>query len=128
MEVITPGQGANGDVEPPPPPATVDSELLIRHLVSVLELTLGASREDLEGKGSLLSNAKRNDTVQRCLRFASEAQVALYVQKDTIPAEASNGLPNGHDRSGKTIILFASSMGLTKPFRTRYPIALLAVL
>ena len=104
MEVITPGQGANGEVTPPTPPATIESELLVRHLVNLLELTLGASIDDLEGKGSLLSDAKRSDTVQRCLRFASEAQLALYVQKDTVPAEISNGLPNGHDRSGKELV------------------------
>lgn len=113
MEVITPGQGANGEVASPPSPATIDSEILIRHLVNLLELTLGASIEELEGKGSLLSDAKRNDTVQRCLRFASETQVALYVQKDIIPAEASNGFPNGHDRSGKTSALLSCRIKLT---------------
>ena len=99
MEVITPGQGANGEVSPPTPPATIDSELLVQHLINLLDLTLGASIDDLESKGSLLSDVKKSDTVQRCLRFASEAQVALYVQKDTLPIEGSNGLPNGHDQS-----------------------------
>ena len=104
MEVVTPGQGANGEVTSPTPPAIIESEILVRHLVNLLDLTLGASIDDLEGKGSLLSDAKRSDTVQRCLRFASEAQVALYVQKDAVPAEVSNGLSNGHDRSGKHLL------------------------
>ena len=128
MEVITPGQGANGEVGDPPPPATIDSELLIRHLVNLLELTLGASIDDLEGKGSLLSDAKKNDTVQRCLRFASEAQVALYVQKDTISAEASNGMPNGHDRIGRAVKSLAFSAELTKPPRTCCTSTLLTIL
>ena len=104
MEVAPLGQGANGQVTHPTPPATIDSELLVQHLIALLEITLGASTADLEGKGSLLSDSKRGDTAQRCLRFASEAQVALYVQKDAAPAEVSHGLTNGHAGPGKETV------------------------
>ena len=128
MEVITPGQGANGEVGTAPPATTIDSESLIQHLINLLELTLGASIDELESKGSLLSDAKRNDTIQRCLRFASESQLALYVQKDTIPAEASNGFPNGHDRSGERYALFAITIELTQANSAYYAITIFTVL
>lgn len=130
MEIITPGQGANGGVTPPSHPTTIDSGLLIQHLISLLEITLGASKEDLEGKGNLLSDAKRGDTVQRCLRFASEAQVALYVQKDAIHAEISNGLPHAHVGSGRELAWVAprrksaetAAQNLSFDTYTRFPL------
>ncbi|KAL9102708.1 MAG: hypothetical protein Q9163_002170 [Psora crenata] len=96
MEVAFSGQGVNGHAPSPATSSPIDPDLVIRHLIDLLEITLGASTEDLEGKGSLLSDAKRKDTVQRCTRFASESQVALYVQKDIAPSDIPNGLPNGH--------------------------------
>jgi dynein heavy chain 1 len=97
MEVATPGQGAaNGHTPPPPASASIDPDLVVRHLVDLLEITLGASTEDLKRKGSLLSEARKSDTVQRCTRFASESQVALYVQKTIITTELPNGAVNGH--------------------------------
>lgn len=97
MEVATPGQGAaNGHTPPPPAPASIDPDLVVRHLVNLLEITLGASTDDLERKGSLLSEARRRDTVQWCTRFASESQVALYVQKTVVTTELANGAVNGH--------------------------------
>lgn len=99
MEVVSPGQGANGHA-PSSTAAIIDPELVVGHLVDLLEITLGAQEEELKGKGSLLSEAKRNDTVQRCTRFASESQVALYVQKTVAATELPNGIANGHPASG----------------------------
>ena len=97
MEVATLGQGAaNGHTPSPPAPASIDPDLVVRHLVDLLEITLGASTEDLERKGSLLSEARRRDTVQWCTRFASESQVALYVQKTIVTTDLANGAVNGH--------------------------------
>ncbi|KAL9129037.1 MAG: hypothetical protein Q9217_002407 [Psora testacea] len=96
MEVASPGQGVNGHPPSSVTASTIDPAVVIRHLADLLEITLGASAEALGGRGSLLSDAKRQDTVQRCTRFASEAQVALYVQKDIAPTDLPNGLPNGH--------------------------------
>ena len=96
MEPVSPGQGANGELPSSPGPSVNKSETVLRYLVDLLELLLGASTEDLKGKGSILSESKKNDTVQRCTRFASEAQVALYVQKDAIPPDLPNGAANGH--------------------------------
>jgi dynein heavy chain 1 len=71
---------------------TIDPTLVVEHLAAVLQITLGATRQDLENTGSLLSKSKYSDTVQRCTRFATESQVALYVQKDVVvQAEALVG-------------------------------------
>ena len=78
----------------------MDPGLIVRHLVDLLEVTLGASSGDLECKGSLLSETKRQDTVQRCTRFASESQVVLYVQKSVGVPDLPNGTANGHLPSG----------------------------
>lgn len=102
MEVASPGQGVNGG----PPAAvaaaatTMDSQLIVEHLVDLLEITLGASRDDLEAEGSLLSESKRQDTIQRCTRFANESQVVLYVQKDVTAVTIPNGSLNGHSDQG----------------------------
>lgn len=100
MEVVSPGQGANGRAPSSSTPATINPDLVLRHLVDIIEITLGATTEELEGKGGILSEAKRTDTVQRCTRFASESQVALYVQKDVFAADIPNGTSNGHVSSG----------------------------
>jgi hypothetical protein len=68
---------------------TIDPKLVVDHLTELLQITLGATRKELEGPGCLLSKSRYADTVQRCTRFASETQVALYVQKDAIAAEST---------------------------------------
>lgn len=96
MEVASPG--ANGQVPPPNHSNSIDPNLVVDHLVDVLTITLGASRDDLEGPGNLLSRSKRSETIQRCTRFALESQVVLYIQKESVSADATNGV-NG--TSGK---------------------------
>lgn len=95
MEVVSPGQGVNGH-PPSSGPTNINPDLVVRYLVDLLEVILGASTEDLESKGSLLSEARKSDTVQRCTRFAFESQTALYVQKDTISPDLPIGKVNGH--------------------------------
>ena len=92
MEVESPGaERANGHHPSARSSSTTEPSLMVDHLLNVLEVTLGASYEDLEGAGSLWSIAKRGDTVQRCTRFASEHQVALYVRKNLAGADQANG-------------------------------------
>ena len=100
MEVASPGQGANGRPPLPPTPTAIHADLVVQHLVDLLEITLGATTEDLQGKGSILSEGKKEETLQRCTRFASESQVALYVQKDVVTIDLPNGVSNGHSFSG----------------------------
>ncbi|CZT42301.1 dynein heavy chain [Rhynchosporium secalis] len=70
----------------------VDPSIIIEYLSSVLEITLGATRKELEATGSLLSPENRIHTLQRCSRFASENQVALYVTKDLAAAGVLGGI------------------------------------
>ena len=101
MEVASPGV-PNGLAPPSPLPAA-DPSSVVQHLTDVLQSTLGALKKDLESAGSLLSKAKYSDTIQRCARFASEPQVALYVKKDLAGTEQANGTEEG-SRTSSCII------------------------
>lgn len=70
---------------------TIDPHAVVEYLAQVLEITLDAKRKDLENAGSLLSKSRYSETVQRCTRFATESQVALYVQKDIAAGDGLNG-------------------------------------
>ncbi|RAL65629.1 hypothetical protein DID88_005301 [Monilinia fructigena] len=73
---------------------SIEPKTLVEFLASVLEITLGATRHDLEHAGSLLSEARYSDTTQRCTRFASESQEAvIYVQKDLV-SQGHNDSPD----------------------------------
>lgn len=98
MEVASP-RAANGHTASSTPSSVISPDAILQHLVHVLEATLGASVEDLERPGSLLSSSRKHDTLQRCKRFASEAQVALYVSKDFVGSEKENRAVNGKDGS-----------------------------
>ncbi|KAK2746366.1 hypothetical protein FQN57_003248 [Myotisia sp. PD_48] len=91
MEVASPGV-SNGLAPPPAILPAADPSDVVQHLADVLQGTLGASKTDLESPGSLLSNAKYPETLQRCERFASESQMALYAHKDLLETETTNGL------------------------------------
>jgi len=86
------GNGTNGIATGAFP--TIEPTLVVEYLASVLEITLGATRPDLENAGSLLSKSRYSDTVQRCTRFATESQSALYVQKDVISKD-EDGIADG---------------------------------
>lgn len=100
MEDPIPIQATNGTSNGTPVPASpsaVDPQTIIQYLVSVLDVTLGASRQELESNDSLLSESRISDTITRCQRFALEAQVALYVQKEAL--DASDGVEANGDGS-----------------------------
>lgn len=79
--------GVNGT-----PFATIDPVRVVEHLALLLEVALGATREELEAPGSLLSKGRHADTLQRCVRFAGDSMVSLYIQKDLA---ASPQIENG---------------------------------
>ena len=95
------GAGNGNGLAPtaPFPTISVNPTVVVEHLTDLLQITLGASRKDLEAPGSLLSSSRHADTVQRCTRFASESQVALYVQKDVLKADGVNGADGLSDPS-----------------------------
>jgi dynein heavy chain 1, cytosolic len=81
---------ANG-VSPGPSFVAIDPEKVVQHLAAIVTIALGASHDDLLRDGNLLSPASYADTVQRCTRFATDSQVALYIQKEMLPAPEAAG-------------------------------------
>ncbi|KAH7030898.1 LOW QUALITY PROTEIN: dynein heavy chain, N-terminal region 1-domain-containing protein [Microdochium trichocladiopsis] len=72
---------------------TVDPSLVLDYLASVVGIALGSTREELERPGNLLSPDLHSDTLQRCSRFATDSQVALYIQKEAVvPEDVSDDL------------------------------------
>jgi dynein heavy chain 1 len=103
-------QGPNGvanGTSTPPTTNAVDPQDIIKYLSNVLEVTLGASNEELKSQGSLLNEELLEDTLARCTRFALEAQVALYVLKEAAVSEGADKIrrythsaPSSHIRQG----------------------------
>ncbi|KAK3324626.1 dynein heavy chain, N-terminal region 1-domain-containing protein [Cercophora scortea] len=112
MEAVASAQssntGSNGVTGSPF--AAVDPVRVVEHLTVLLEAALGATRTELEAPGSLLSKARYPDTVQRCTRFALDAQVALYIQKDVAPSTA---LENAADDDDAPSHIFTISTDLS---------------
>lgn len=86
-------QGANGVLSPDDAPH-FDPQSVISYIKDVLQVTLGASEQDLMNDGSILSPLRQPDTVQRCTRFAQEPQVALYILKEHLK-NTNDALQNG---------------------------------
>ena len=82
--------------------STIDPEVILNHLAGILDITLGASRRDLETAGSMLSKGRLADTTARVTRFATESQVSLYIQKDLQPSEKLDGVT---DELGMSFLL-----------------------
>ncbi|KAL8952356.1 MAG: hypothetical protein Q9222_001736 [Ikaeria aurantiellina] len=97
MEVVHPG--ANGHPPSSNGPETISPEVVVQHLTDLLEVTLGASVEDLESLDSLLSVSKKQDTLRRCTQFVSQSQVALYVQKDIVEPKENGRRDADRDQS-----------------------------
>jgi dynein heavy chain 1, cytosolic len=89
MDVVASSQASNptpNGVGSAPTLAAIDVVRVVDYLGVVLAATLGASREELEAPGSLLSKDRRPDTEQRCSRFANDNQPSLFIQKDLAPS------------------------------------------
>lgn len=85
MEVTSPGSaGSPANGLPANGGYQIDPQKIINHLTQVCEVTLGATKRDLENAGSILSIAKVSDTTQRVQRWA-ESQEVLYIQKERPP-------------------------------------------
>ncbi|KAB8342928.1 hypothetical protein FH972_022525 [Carpinus fangiana] len=80
----------NGFSAPQSNAAELDPAQLVEYLSRLLSVTLGASEQDLNAPGSLLSPAARSETISRCFRFLNESQEALYAQKQ-LQADKANG-------------------------------------
>ena len=77
--------------------SAIDPQLVVDYLSNILRATLGATENDLKATGSLFGSEKISETLQRCSRFAQDAQAAsICVEK-----EAIEGVVNG-DTTGDT--------------------------
>lgn len=75
-------------------PETTDPSDVLEHIIRLIEANLGAARRELDAVGSLLSQSNEALTLERCNRFATEPQVALFAQKD-VQTNVVNG--NNHE-------------------------------
>lgn len=97
--------GANGSLGGTANGTSTDNARdIITYLVSVLEITLGATESHLKSHGNLLDEAHIEETLARCTRFALESQTAIYVTRERLLVDESdealaNGNGHGHDRS-----------------------------
>ncbi|VDB92823.1 BgtA-20854 [Blumeria graminis f. sp. tritici] len=104
-------------------PLSAEPTLLLDYFVNILEVTLGAKRQDLEYEGSLLSIDSRQQTLQSCNRFAIESHPAIYVMKDVVaPNTATEGIL---DTSNSTLYRYTLATSISMTATT---VALLALL
>ncbi|KAL5116500.1 dynein heavy chain [Pleosporales sp. CAS-2024a] len=91
---LAPGAANGAARTPSPTPPAFDPNTIVEHLEKVLDVSLGATHQDLYAPGSLLSATKKADTLQKCARFAAEGQHALYLVKSKVeeaPVEGPDG-------------------------------------
>ena len=78
------------------PPASSDTALdpaeIHQYLYSLLTLTLGAAKDDLESDHNLLGEHQRRRAIEQCNSFLQGNRVALYASK----RELSEPQPNGN--------------------------------
>jgi dynein heavy chain 1 len=75
----------------------IDPQILVDHLSSLLQVTLGATQDELHHAESLFARARAEETLQRCSRFAQEAQAAsMYIQKLRLGASREDDTSEGH--------------------------------
>ncbi|KMU78781.1 dynein heavy chain [Coccidioides immitis RMSCC 3703] len=110
MEVAS--QGVSNGLAPPTTFPTTDPTIVVQHLAEVLQGTLGALRKDLESTGSLLSTSKYSETLQRCSRFASESQTAIYAHKEVAEVEDTNGTEEEPSSSTQYIYTLNSEISI----------------
>lgn len=60
---------------------SVESFEIEQYLSSLLGVTLGASKHDLEATNSLLSSQSAPETIDRCRGFLQSSRLALYALK-----------------------------------------------
>ena len=96
---LSPGATNGTSRAPSPTPPTIDPQIIVDYLEKVLDVNLGASERDLYAPGSLLSDDKRTDTLQRCAQFSKENQTVLYIVKERSAEASIDGLDGTNGES-----------------------------
>lgn len=99
---LSPGATNGTSRAPSPTPPTIDPQIIVDYLEKVLEVNLGATERDLRAPGSLLSEDKRTDTLQRCAQFSKENQSVLYVVKERSAEASIDGLDGTNGECTRT--------------------------
>jgi dynein heavy chain 1, cytosolic len=76
---------------PSPTIEAANPDLVLEHIVNLIELSLGAVRPELKAIGSLLSDTRYAESLEKVSQFAAGSGVAIYAQKDR-----REDLVNGH--------------------------------
>ncbi|KAF1993187.1 dynein heavy chain [Amniculicola lignicola CBS 123094] len=101
----------NGSIRTPSPaPPAIDPQVILDYLEKVLDVSLGATEQDLRAPGSLLSPGKLHDTLQRCTRFTLESQTVLYVVKDRVAESRIDGLETSNGVSAHYTYTLSSEL------------------
>ena len=93
----TPKSGSGDPIEP---------EAIVDYLTDVLYATLGATKNELQSYGNILSHEVSNDTLRKCAKFSQESQTALYIQQVLNVAEAAKQVNGVNGASGKSLEFF----------------------
>lgn len=93
---------------------TTDPSDVLEHIIRLIQANLGAARRELDAVGSLLSQSNESLTLERCNRFATEPQVALFAQKD-VRTHKVNGESHEEDEASE----IQHSYSLTSEFVSR---------
>lgn len=96
---LSPGASNGTSRAPSPTPPTIDPQIFVEYLEKLLEVNLGAAERDLRAPGSLLSEDKRTDTLQRCAQFSKENQLVLYIVKERVAEASVDGLDGANGES-----------------------------
>ena len=67
--------------------ASLDPEAIVGYLTDVLYATLGATRDELQQYGCLLSPDMLGDSLQTCAKFSQQPQAGLYIHQILRPKE-----------------------------------------
>lgn len=74
---------------------SLDPDAILEYISSLLSLTLGATKHDLESDHNILSVVERDKTLERCSAFLTGPRVALYASKRKLQLPQANGEADG---------------------------------
>jgi dynein heavy chain 1 len=100
------GNGVPNQITPDLDPLT-----LAHHLSRLLDVTLGATHDELHQSDSLLGSPKIEETLKVCSRFAQESKPAsLYIQKLRKASSRTEADGEANGTSSATVVVEFCSM------------------